>query len=74
MPRGGLKVNMPLDYGLHRLGPIIAGYLSASQSLPIPVAERLQAGSRYRRAGPVDLHQRAFRIRVHCNPTIPVCS
>ncbi|MFL6715831.1 MAG: LysR family transcriptional regulator [Burkholderiaceae bacterium] len=27
-PRGTLKVTMPLAYGLHRLGPVIAGYAS----------------------------------------------
>jgi DNA-binding transcriptional LysR family regulator len=41
-PRGVLKVSMPLAYGLHRLGPVIAGYASryAKVKLDLSLSDR----------------------------------
>lgn len=38
VPRGTLKVTMPLAYGLHRLGPVIADYVSAYPSVKLDIS------------------------------------
>lgn len=38
VPRGVLKITMPLAYGLHRLGPVIAGYVSTYPQVKLDIS------------------------------------
>ena len=37
-PRGTLKITMPLAYGLHRLGPVVADYVNAYPSVKLDIS------------------------------------